>query len=664
MNFFEHQEAARRRTSLLVGYYALAVLAIIVALYTVVVMLFQEASSAAGPEAAPALWNPVLFGWVALGVGGMILIGTLYKIATLRGGGEAVAVMLGGRPVQPNTTDVRERRLLNVVEEMAVASGTPIPRVFLLDGESGINAFAAGFTPSDAVIGVTRGTIETLTRDELQGVIAHEFSHIFNGDMRLNIRLIGILHGILMLALAGYWIFRFTAHSSSGSRQSSRKEKGNGAIAIVMLGLAMWIIGYIGVFFANLIKSAISRQREFLADASAVQFTRNPLGIGGALKKIGSAAAGSRLAAPKAQEASHLYFANGIRESFLGLLATHPPLAERIQRIDPQFSGDFAAAMQSPSPEPHADAGISRLAASAPAAPPLHPPPSPLPPPLPPRPAEFAVRPAAMVDRIGTLQPEHLAYATELLAALPQPLRDACREWQSAKAVIYGLLLSPRPDVLAGQRDRLAAAAAPAVYREVERLAPILATARPEMRLPLADMALAALRQLPAGHYAAFRETVFALAAADSEISLFEYAVLRMLVRRLDPVFGVARRPVARHTSLEAILPESGVLLSGLAWFGHDKPDEAARAFALGLRELGAEGRLELKPRGAATLKDLDQALDRLAEASPALHQKLLAASTACVSADGRVTVDEAEALRAVADSFGCPMPPLLANAA
>lgn len=667
MNFFEHQEAARRRTSLLVGYYALAVLAIILALYAVVLALFNNTTSWAGPEPEPLiLWNPVLFGWVALGVGGMILIGTLYKIASLRGGGESVALMLGGRPVVPNTTDVRERRLLNVVEEMAVASGTPIPRVFLLDNEAGINAFAAGFTPSDAVIAVTRGTLEKLNRDELQGVIAHEFSHVFNGDMRLNIRLIGILHGILMLALAGYWIFRITAHSSSGGG-SSRKGKGNGAGAIVILGLAMWIIGYIGVFFAHLIKSAVSRQREFLADASAVQFTRNPLGIGGALKKIGALTAGSRLSASKAEEASHLFFANGLQESFLGLMATHPPLAERVRRIDPQFDGDFDAvqdAASSPSPSTshrppssshppiasHLTPGTSHLTPA-------------ITPPTLPQDA-IAISSSGVVDRVGTLQPKHLAYATELLAAVPPPLRDACRELTGSQAVIYGLLLSPRTEILAKQDELLSAAAVPAVYREVERLMSLLAAVGSEMRLPLADMALAALRQLPVGQYTEFRQNVFSLAAADAEICLFEYTVLRMLVRRLDPVFGRARRPVVRHTSLESILQESGVLLSGLAWFGNDTPEEAARAFAQGLKELGATERLALTPRNEATLQAIDHALDRLAEAAPALLQKLVAASTACVSADGRVTVDEAEALRAVADSLGCPMPPLMAGAA
>ncbi len=646
MNFFEHQEAARRRTSLLVGYYALAVLAIIVALYAVVVAIVRQAGiDGEDPLGAAGFWDPTLFAGVAVVTGTLILIGTLYKIATLRGGGETVAVMLGGRPIAPNTTDVKERRLLNVVEEMALAAGTPIPRVFLLD-EPAINAFAAGFTPADAVIGVTRGTMDKLTRDELQGVIAHEFSHIFNGDMRLNIRLIGVLNGILVLAMVGYWMFRITANSSGGSR--SRREKGNALGVIVILGLAMWIIGYIGVFFARLIKSAVSRQREYLADASAVQFTRNPLGIGGALKKIGAYASGSRLASPHAEEASHLFFANGIRESFLGLMATHPPLRERVCRIDPQFDGDFAAAVRTAAGNAPSDTGISGLTA----------------PPAPPRSAqaEVSINPAAVIEGVGTLRPDSLAYATALLDAIPQALRDACHDPQPAQGVVYSLLLSTRDDIRAAQMEQLASTVTPDVARAIEGLRPYMASLPKDARLPLADMAIASLQQMSAGQYPDFRRNAFSLAAADSEISLFEYAVLRMLVRRLDPLFGLGRRPVIRHATLTPLMNDCNVLLSGLAWFGNDTPEQAGTAFTHGLKELQAVGRCSLLSRPEASLEAIDRALDRLAEASPPLKQRILAASAACVSADGRITVDEAEALRAVADTLGCPLPPLMAR--
>ncbi len=342
MDFFEHQEQARRKTGLLVVYFVLAVASIIVAVYLAVVAVFVGTQG----DAVEALWLPQVFGPVAGGTLLVITVGSLYKMADLARGGEVVARSLGGRPVLANTCELRERVLLNVVEEMAIASGTPVPPVFLLDNESAINAFAAGTTPQNAVIGVTRGTIETLNRDELQGVIAHEFSHILNGDMRLNLRLIGLLNGILLIAMIGYVLMRTGSGSYRvGFSSSSSNRKGGNPLPL--LGLLLYVIGYIGVFFGHLIKSAVSRQREFLADASAVQFTRLPDGIVGALKKIGGLVQGSRLRTSQAEEASHMYFGNGLAAPFFALLATHPPLSERIRRIDPSFDGKFPRASRS-----------------------------------------------------------------------------------------------------------------------------------------------------------------------------------------------------------------------------------------------------------------------------------------------------------------------------
>ena len=252
-------------------------------------------------------------------------------------GGTVVAERLGGRRVFPNTIDPAERRLLNVVEEMALASGVPVPPVFLLSEEQGINAFAAGYSPSDAVVGVTRGCAEQLTRDELQGVVAHEFSHILNGDMRLNMRLIGVLHGILLMGLIGRELLRLGAFGGGGALATKTTAPPH----LLVIGLAFMIIGFLGLFIGNLIKAAVSRQREYLADASAVQFTRNPEGIAGALKRIGAAVFGSKLATPRAAEASHMYFAEGISSLF----ATHPPLNDRIARIEPQWDGKYPAAL-------------------------------------------------------------------------------------------------------------------------------------------------------------------------------------------------------------------------------------------------------------------------------------------------------------------------------
>jgi Zn-dependent protease with chaperone function len=651
MNFFEHQEVARRRTTLLVAFYVLAVVLIVLALYAVVAVVFLRPSAVFEDTIAwRQLWNGSLFGWVALAVGALIGGGTAYKIHALSAGGETVAALLGGRPLDRNTADPAERRLLNVVEEMSIASGTPIPHVFVMDDEAGINAFAAGFAPADAAVSVTRGALERLNRDELQGVIAHEFSHILNGDMRLNIRLMGVLNGILVIAMTGYWILRTASRSSDdGSRRRGKK----GGAQLFVLGFAMMAIGYIGVFFARLIKSAVSRQREFLADASSAQFTRNPGGLAGALKKIGGFVAGSRLASPRAEEASHLFFANGLGRSFLNLMATHPALDERIRRLDPSFDGEFvyperaAASAVQEEVEPATESPAGVMAAAAPPAAPRSP-------------TVISIAPDAVIARVGTLTPQTLAQAASLMAVLPADLLSATRTLAGAQAVAYGLLLNRQPEFRQPQLAYLSTRVPQAIFGETLRLSDTLGALPKETMLPLMDMAIATLKGLSAAQYKEFRVHLFHLTAADSEITLFEYAAMRMVARNLDPRFGVAPRPSVKHTSLSPLAGDCAVLLSALAWFGNEAETDAEQAFRHGALELGGLTECVLLPPAKASLKDLDAALNNLALAAPAIKQRILSGAVAAVSADGTVTPDEAEALRAVADSLDCPLPPFL----
>ncbi|MFC1818980.1 M48 family metallopeptidase, partial [Thermodesulfobacteriota bacterium] len=323
MDFFASQDEARRKTGQLLFYFVLAVILIIVAIYAAITFIFIYQQSRPGPFDPGRLWNPDLFAAVVGAILLVVISGSLYKIAVLRSGGARVAEMLGGMLIPASSDAFLEKRLLNIVEEMAIASGVPVPPVYLMEKEKGINAFAAGFTPDDAVIGVTRGALETLNREELQGVVAHEFSHILNGDMWLDLKLVGFLHGILLIALIGRSILR-------GSSRSRNNKNSGGA---VVFGLILLILGYIGVLFGKLIKSGVSRQREYLADASAVQFTRNPHGLAGALKKIGGLASGSLIEHSKAEEISHMFFSNGLKASWVGAFSTHPPLAERITRL-------------------------------------------------------------------------------------------------------------------------------------------------------------------------------------------------------------------------------------------------------------------------------------------------------------------------------------------
>ena len=624
VDFFQYQDQARRKTSVLVGYYILAVILIILAVYVAVAGLYiagTEQSTRGSGTTDVSLWNPTLFMVVAGATLLIVVLGSLFKIAQLSGGGANVATMLGGVPINQGTRDPDERKILNVVEEMAIASGTPVPRVFILNDEEGINAFAAGFGTKDAVIGVTRGCIQSLNRDELQGVVAHEFSHILNGDMRLNIRLMGVLFGILAIAFIGRILLR------------TRGKKN----PLPMLGLALMIIGYVGVFFGNLIKSAVSRQREYLADASAVQYTRNPWGISGALKKIGGFAGGSKLVSPKAEEASHLFFASSLSGAFMNLLATHPPLVERIKRLDPAFAGDFQAAIDTaerarPAAAPAAAAGVSG----------------------------FAVQPAQVLARVGAPRQEHLDYAVGVVAAMPPPLIEAARDPQAACAVIYALLLNDDAKPREVQLRHIETHGGAEAKSLTLRLYDAVKAMPQEYRLPLSEIAVSAMRGLTAAQYGDFCENTVYLVEADEEVDLFEYTLQRMIVRRLEPVFHKTKPAAVQFHDISPLLPYCAELLSCLAYWGADEKSAAEKAFIKGAERLGTGVSLRIAPTHACGLKMLDEALDNLVDASPAIKRRIIDAVVTCATIDGEITLEEAELLRVIADALDCPIPPFI----
>lgn len=442
-------------------------------------------------DALRQVYSLEIFIAVAAAVSLLIFGGSLYKTMSLSGGGANVAEMLGGRLVSQSTSDIQERQLLNVVEEMAIASGSPIPRVYLLD-EVSINAFAAGQSPATAVIGITRGTLTRLNREELQAVIAHEFSHIFNGDMRLNIRLIGLLHGILLIGMIGYFILR----SIRFSGRSRNKKGGGGIAAILALGAGLMVIGYAGTFFGQWIKAVVSRQREYLADASAVQFTRNKDGIAGALKKIGGLSAGSYIDAPSAPEYSHAYFANGISSFWQSLFATHPPLDKRIKAIDPGWNGKFIEAkVVQPTPSESSKAATSKNVGIA---------------------VTTAILSSAeqAINQIGTLNEENISYVQQLILALPTALRKASQEAFSARAVVYAILISQ-------QRDRQQAGALLEKHAEksmpalTERFLPEIDRLDEKLKLPLLELSINALKELSTNQYIQFKRAVNHIIVAD-----------------------------------------------------------------------------------------------------------------------------------------------------
>ncbi len=653
MDFFERQDKARKKTKWLLIYFILAVAAMIAAIYIVSLLIFSGVQahqhSYDETQAQFNLWNPQIFLAVALGTLAVVFIGSSYKTMALAAGGSVVSEMMGARLVNSNTTDPDERKLLNVVEEMAIASGVPVPQVYVMDEEDGINAFAAGHKPGDATVTVTRGCMKILSRDELQGVIGHEFSHILNGDMRLNLRLMGTIFGILCLAIIG----RVLMQTWRGGRRGEQNY-------FQILGIALLLIGYIGVFFGRLIQAAVSRQREFLADASSVQFTRNPGGITGALKKIGGLGeTGSRLSHAHSEELSHMFFGNGVSEPFIGLLETHPPLTDRIRAFDPNFDGKFPEVryddfdeppdkISKPkrAPMPNLFGGVlggTILASGDDAQPPV-------------------IKSHRVLPNIGNPTPLHLKYAEDLHAALPENVKAAAREPLDSAALIYALLLSADERERTNQIAEIGNRFSPPVSEKSAALFPDVSKAAAHVHLPIINLALGGLRQLGADDYQKFSRTLQWLIESDGKVELFEFVLQKIVLRHLDSQFNGPQKSAVQFYSIKPLVPDCAVVLSALANVSSDNAAEISKAFEAGAPYLRApnDADLNLVPKENCGVKEIDAALNRLAQAVPQIKKNLIEACVHIVGADGVIQETEAELLRAISDTLDCPMPPFV----
>jgi Zn-dependent protease with chaperone function len=635
VNFFDAQDKARRVTRWLVVVFIIATVFIVAAVTLVVGLASQLLNEGQG-----AMTPSFLIG-IAVVTTLFILGATAYKIAHLSGGGANVAVDMGGTLVAADTIDPLRRRLRNVVEEMSIASGVPVPQIYVLEAEPGINAFAAGFAPGDAAVAVTRGTLESLNRAELQGVIAHEFSHILNGDMRLNIRLMGVLFGIVALSLIGRTVLR------SGTRASyMSSRRGLSQPVVIAIGIGLTIVGWAGVFFARLIKAAVSRQREFLADASAVQFTRQTDGIANALKKIGGYAEHSYIKAVDPEEVSHMLFARGMTH-LSSLFATHPPLIERIRALDPSFrESDY------PKPDRHLreqpesseqlsgfDSGVGAMLAVGSAA--------------------GLSRPIS--DAIGDPQPQHVDFARRLRQSVPTDLYDAAHSRELSLLLAVALALHPDPANSAGQsavvRETLGGDRAEIVMRFHRELAAI----GPAYRLPLLEISFPSLKQRPTEHLEFLLQLVTRLIETDGTIELREFCYYRILSSQLGQSMapGHGRRKRASKSSIR----EAAVrLVRVLADQGNADRDAADQAYREGLKAFGEwADKLSAEVSPQSTVAILDKSLDTLAGLNSKGRQSLIEAVSRCIARDGRMTLAEAELLRAICASLDCPLPPVLA---
>lgn len=633
MNFFEAQERARKSSRMLVWWFALSVIGVIVVMYCIATFGLQFSRS--NPEGIYHAtewgqlrwWDGERAAIISAIVGGVILIGSWSKLAQLSAGGKVVAQSLGGRPVEPTTTDLAERRLLNVVEEMAIASGLPVPEVWIMDEEQGINAFAAGTDPSNAVVGVTRGALDRLNRPELQGVVAHEFSHILNGDMKLNMRLMGWIFGLVMLSMLGRMMieaFRFV-------RGSSRDSKGGGIVVAIMLaGVAVWLVGSVGVLFARMLQAAISRQREYLADASAVQFTRDPGGIAGALKKIGGLSGHGRISSPKAMEARHMFFASS---GLASLMATHPPLEKRILAIEPQWKGEMSNGMADP-----VSAG------------------------------EFsgAMGFSGTLEQVGSGDRlDSLGESGRLDSDVGAMIREELRAGKvtsfskdEAKALLLGLLVAADADGRRKAEALLAAHGAGAeVILQVMGWSRDLGGYTSSKKLALVDLSLSWLRKMSRAEAQDFVKASQALIEADGEVNLFEFMLQKVIERHVCIGLGLKQVPAMRYRSIVDLETEVAQLIGmfGLLAGGGASTEAAAAEYR--------EHTGRALPPVSAGLHGVSLALAAMDAATPLVKQQILRMCALVATEDGRIADRELELFRATAEAIGAPIPPMVRKA-
>ncbi len=643
MNFFERQDAARRNSRLLVVLFIVA-MAVIVLVIDVAVVAFVFVAALIFVHRA--LEIP---GWVH----GIAIVGTIATIAWVSirksielrsGGGQAVAQMMGARRVVPVNATPAERRLLNVVQEMAIAAGTRVPSVYVMDQAGGINSFAAGYDGSFCVIVVTRGVLETLNRDELQAVIGHEFSHIVNGDMALNLRMIGILAGLLFIGAAGEHMLRVALE---GTSEGSQYEEAGGILGILggfIVGILLTVVGYAGLVAGRIIKAMVAREREFLADAGSVQFTRNPEGLAGALDQ--ARRKHSFVLHPNVEDVSHLFFAEAVYLEEERALSTHPLVAERIRRLLPRFKGDdyrnrrpdtVAELQRTAYAEARAVAGRRALSDQ-----------------------DWKLTPNEAVALAGTVGERDVRVATALLDALPGDARDALRTKGGSRALVVALILSADDKALAQEIEALRAARFDHLAATASALASVGRTLPRTWHLPVLDLALAELRDQDEKERHDLVRALDAVVRADRRITAYRFAYVSFVRSQLEP----RKSAMGGRKALESLAPEVALMLSMVAHAGcaHEgtRAEDAAKAFAAGAAEMGLAGRITPVAREGCDLQHVCAALEKLRDLAPLAKARFIKGLFAAITSDGVIRVVEAALMRMIGAVLDCPLPSLL----
>lgn len=570
--------------------------------------------------------DALLLGGVAISaiVLGIILAGIFERRTALQQGGIAIAREMGGTFIKDDVTDFYLLRFRNVVEEVAIASTTPVPYVFVMENEAGINVFSAGTDPGRMVIVITQGALQKLNRDELQGMIAHEFSHILNGDTRTNIRLAELVFGFYALARVSLFLW---------------KSKNRHAGGLGFLTLPLVPIGYLGLYFARWIKAGVNRQREFLADASAVQFTRQTEGIAGALKKAAALREQGLLVNVDAEQISHMLICDGT--GYKGRLASHPPLIERLQVLEPGIRPEDVLLL-GVKWRTNPPVGLEEDRAMG-----LRVPDNTILPAV-----DAIVRLQSIADGIGTQSMVNISVAKNILAGIPADLHLAASSSERSPFLILALLLDSDEKIRQDQMQFIGQhydAGQVSVY--VEKISGLNAM----LILPLVLLALPALGLKSKEDKDVLLETVQKLIDADSKESLFEYCLGVLLKTHLQNTVKHSTTFSAKRKLTNAVY-ECELLLATVAWAGNPGFTQANAAYAQAVAKLYSDRTVKQIPT-PVPLSELNGVWIVLDGLEPFSKELLIEALASAISHDGVVTLAESELFRTICACLHCPVP-------
>ena len=680
--FFERQETQRKYTGWLVGAFVAAMLLVVLVINLVVIF---------GLGASPAeVWRhePSVVVWITVIALGTMLIASWHRSSQMREGGPAVARALGGVQVNANDGDLKRQRLVNIVEEMAIAARIRKPQVFVLPDEAGINAFAAGYSPDEAAVAVTQGALDAFDRDQLQAVIGHEFSHILNGDMKINMRLTA-------------WIFGLCVIADVARRFMNKRGGGKSAARIKLIAFGVFLAGSAGAFAGRLLQAAVSRRREHLADASAVQFTRNPQALQSAFIVMAASASGTRLEHEHAIGVSHMFFAGSspawITKFNASWFATHPPLEERVRAIDARVTPlkfrslvseerrkivarTAAATAAAPAAEPTAEGDVASESSKALQFSPVAAMAAPLP-----ATASRARAPAGAAAAPATSSADgdmHLTLEKPILAETlptgvrmvagralpPDVLRNRLSQDQQAaignfvarvessgiavQATFVATMLASEPAKWRTQLTRLAPLLGIELFKETQAQVARVGELAPSSRLPLLVDLFSLLDNMQPADRKRLRAIARAFAPTVATGDMLRFSLTRMIEKRLAKAKDEAA-PVPLHEQAPMVCE----LYAALAQCRFGAGKQGQNAYRAGLMGMLPPTKWAPYSEQPITPVALDAALAAVAQIHPTGRRSLSEGMARVIAVGGRLTVPQVDLLRGICMVVDCPVP-------